>query len=136
MENKNNNVWLLSLIFLIAGLVGGWLIAGSNNPSLVQTGMHMMPNGQLMSNNGSSGMAQMMIDMNVGLIGKNGDEFDKAFLSEMIVHHEGAVQMAQLALKNAKHQEIKDLANAIIIAQTNEIAQMKEWEKSWYNLSN
>lgn len=51
----------------------------------------------------------------------------------MIVHHEGAVQMAELALTNAKHQEIKNLANEIIKAQKMEIAEMKAWQKSWYN---
>lgn len=135
MENKNN-VWLFSVVFLIIGVIGGWLIAGSNNTSTSQTGGHMMSNGQMMSNNGSVSMSQMMADMNAGLNGKTGDDFDKAFMTEMIVHHEGAVEMAQLALKNAKHQEIKDLANAIISAQNTEISEMKGWLKSWYNLDN
>ena len=51
----------------------------------------------------------------------------------MIVHHEGAVEMANLALTSAKHQEIKDLAKAIISAQNTEIASMKGWLKTWYN---
>jgi uncharacterized protein (DUF305 family) len=67
-----------------------------------------------------------------GLNNKTGDVFDKAFLSEMIAHHQGAIDMANAALKNAKHQEIKDLANAIISAQTKEINQMKEWQVTWY----
>jgi len=75
----------------------------------------------------------MMMSMNAELEGKTGDAFDQAFLSEMIIHHEGAVEMAELALTNAKHQEIKDLANAIIGAQNEEISQMKGWQKAWYN---
>ena len=31
-------------------------------------------------------------------------------------------------------QEIKDMAHAIITAQTAEISQMKEWQKTWYNV--
>jgi uncharacterized protein (DUF305 family) len=73
-----------------------------------------------------------MGDMMMGLEGKTGDEFDKAFLSEMIIHHEGAVDMAEAALKNAKHPEIKQMALAIISAQTSEIQQMKGWLNSWY----
>jgi len=76
-------------------------------------------------------MSEMMSSMNAELEGKTGDAFDQAFLAEMIVHHQGAVEMAELALTNAKHQEIKDLANAIISAQNTEIAQMMEWQKSW-----
>jgi uncharacterized protein (DUF305 family) len=50
----------------------------------------------------------------------------------MIVHHQGAVVMAQEALKNAKHQEIKDLAQNIITAQNKEIAEMQAWQVAWY----
>lgn len=98
-----------------------------------QMGSHMMPNGEMMSNGTESmSMADMMQSMNAQLQGKTGDAFDQAFLSEMIVHHQGAVEMAQLALTNAKHQEIKDLAKAIIAAQNKEIADMKGWMKAWY----
>ena len=98
-----------------------------------QMGSHMMPNGEMMSNGTESmSMTDMMQSMNAELQGKTGDAFDQAFLSEMIIHHEGAVEMAQLALTNAKHQEIKDLAKAIIAAQNKEIADMKGWAKAWY----
>lgn len=50
----------------------------------------------------------------------------------MITHHEGAVEMAEAALKNAKHQEIKTMSHAIISAQTTEINQMRDWQKAWY----
>lgn len=85
-----------------------------------------MPDGSMMHNE--------MSNMMSGLTGKSGDDFDKAFLTEMIVHHEGAVDMANAALQNAKHAEIKTMAQAIISAQTSEIAQMKAWLKAWYNI--
>ncbi len=60
--------------------------------------------------------------------GYKGKQYDKVFLASMIVHHQGAVQMAQMALTNAKHQEIKDLATNIVSAQNSEISQMKAWQ--------
>lgn len=60
-----------------------------------------------------------------------GEEYDRIFLSNMIAHHQGAVDMAKLALTNAKHQEIKDMANGIIAAQSTEISDMESWQKSW-----
>ena len=54
-----------------------------------------------------------------------------AFLLEMIVHHQGAVDMAKQAQKQAKHQEIIDLSQKIIDAQNSEIEMMKSWQKSW-----
>lgn len=51
---------------------------------------------------------------------------DLAFASEMIGHHQMAVQMAEMAEKNASQQQTKSLAQAIITAQTAEIAQLKK----------
>lgn len=62
---------------------------------------------------------------------KRGDEFDRVFIAEMIVHHEGAIEMAKLAGKNAKHDEIKKLSNDILTAQEEEISEMKQWQKEW-----
>ncbi len=93
---------------------------------------HTMPDGSIMGGQETSmSMSDMMADMSAALEGKSGDAFDKAFLAEMIVHHEGAVAMAELALKNAEHQELKDLAQDIIDAQEQEIAQMKVWQRTW-----
>lgn len=65
------------------------------------------------------------------LAGKTGDEFDKAFLAEMIVHHEGAISMATLAKQNAKHDEVKKLADDILAAQSREIDMMQTWQGDW-----
>lgn len=66
-----------------------------------------------------------------GLAKKTGDDFDKAFIDEMIMHHEGAIDMARLAEKNAKHDEIKQLSKDIISAQESEIFKMKQWQINW-----
>lgn len=65
------------------------------------------------------------------LKGKRGDELDKQFITDMSIHHNGAIEMAQLAQTNAKHQELKDFAGQIIIAQTKEMADMMAWATSW-----
>ncbi len=131
MENKNN-VAVFSLAFLVAGVFIGWLIWGNMmGYSSQRRGMHEMESGHMMDD-GDMDMNSMMEGMTSDLVGKTGDDFDKAFIKGMVVHHEGAVDMAELALKNAKHKEIKDMAGEIIKAQTSEISQMKEWLKVWY----
>lgn len=72
-----------------------------------------------------------MSDMTTSLKGKTGDDFDKAFLNEMIAHHKGAVAMAQLAAKHAKHNEVKQLSTDIITAQNKEITEMILWQTQW-----
>ena len=61
-----------------------------------------------------------------------GEQTDRHFIEMMIPHHEGAVQMADLALKMSKRPEIKKLAESIKSDQTREIVQMKSWYKLWY----
>jgi uncharacterized protein (DUF305 family) len=63
-----------------------------------------------------------------------GDDFDKAFLQQMTMHHAMAVMMARPAVANSSRQELKDLARTIIDDQTREIAQMRGWAKDWYGM--
>ena len=49
------------------------------------------------------------------------DDVDGVFASMMVDHHQGAIDMAGLALEKAEHAEVTDLAKAIIVAQQGEI---------------
>jgi uncharacterized protein (DUF305 family) len=60
-----------------------------------------------------------------------GEEYDRMFLAGMIAHHQGAVDMAQLALNQAKHSELKAMAQNIIKAQDKEIIDMTSWQQQW-----
>lgn len=57
---------------------------------------------------------------------------DATFIENMIPHHEGAIEMANLALLNAKTDEVKNLSKDIIPSQQAEIDQMKTWYKEWF----
>src|SRR3954454_12962991 len=56
---------------------------------------------------------------------------DVSFAQNMIVHHKGAIQMAQVAEKQASTQQVKDLAKRIEAAQSPEINEMTSWLKAW-----
>lgn len=58
--------------------------------------------------------------------------YDALFIDSMILHHRGAIDMANQALKEATRPEIKTLAENIIKAQEAEIKQMQAWRNSWY----
>lgn len=81
---------------------------------------------------GHMGMDMSMNDMMHGMEGKIGDAFDQAFLRAMIVHHEGAVEMAEEVKRVSKRPELLKLADDIIVAQTKEIGMMKQWLNEWY----
>lgn len=59
------------------------------------------------------------------------DTYDRHFLANMIAHHQGAVDMADLALTQAEHAELKTMAQAIVSDQTKEIQTMQAWQKEW-----
>jgi len=84
-----------------------------------------------MQDHSAMGMMDDMAGMTAELEGKTGDEFDKAFLEQMIMHHQSAIDMAAPAETNASHQEVKNLAEGVITAQTAEIKQMKQWQADW-----
>jgi uncharacterized protein (DUF305 family) len=48
------------------------------------------------------------------------DDIDQAFAEMMMGHHEGAITIAELALERAQHEEIKQLAQEMIDAQSRE----------------
>ena len=66
-----------------------------------------------------------------GMMGASA-EADRWFIEEMIPHHEDAVVMADLALAQAEHAELKTLAQQIKTTQSQEIAQMRAWYLAWY----
>ncbi|MEU3017408.1 MULTISPECIES: DUF305 domain-containing protein [unclassified Nocardiopsis] len=55
-----------------------------------------------------------------------GERFDTLFLEFMVLHHEGAVDMARAELDDGVNPEARELAQEIIDAQEGEIRQMNE----------
>jgi uncharacterized protein (DUF305 family) len=52
---------------------------------------------------------------------EDGEYSDLRFIDAMVPHYEGAVEMAEVALENAEHEEVRRLAEDIISAQRAEI---------------
>lgn len=59
------------------------------------------------------------------LMAAEGAEFDSLWVALMIKHHEGAVVMAEEVLSTTQNPDVKSLAEAVVKAQTQEIARMK-----------
>ncbi len=120
-----------SILFGIIGLLLGVIVSGAVASYAVNNNDSNVKQLYGMAHVATSESAMSMADMTSTLVGKSGDDFDKTFIAEMIAHHQGAITMAQLAGAQAKHQEVKDLANSIIKAQNSEITQMQQWQMQW-----
>jgi uncharacterized protein (DUF305 family) len=94
-------------------------VTETSNKQEKQTG-NMMEHGNGMSH-----------DMSMDL-GPADADYDLRFIDGMLMHHQGAVNMAEEALSKSQRPEIKKLAQNIITAQNREISQMKEWRTAWY----
>jgi uncharacterized protein (DUF305 family) len=68
---------------------------------------------------------KMMKDMHQTFTGKA----DVDFVTGMIPHHQGAIDMAKVQLAHGKDPEIRKMAEKIIADQEKEIAEMQAWLK-------
>ena len=96
--------------------MSGWLASWGQPVPEDMSGMDM-----------SSSMPGMMsMDDMSALEDASGAEFDRMFLTMMIEHHEGAIEMAQTEQADGLNPEAISLAKDIEAAQTVEIANMKD----------
>lgn len=63
---------------------------------------------------------------------ENATDFDKAFIEEMIPHHQLAIMMANMLQSGTNRPEMQQLAKNIISSQSKEIQQMQAWYTQWY----
>ena len=96
-------------------------VAGEQNASHGQTDMSAMQDHQRAS---MEGMMEPDRNMRTGMMA---DDPDIAFACGMIAHHQGAIVMAETELKYGDDEAMKALAEEIIAAQKQEIAEMTAW---------
>jgi uncharacterized protein (DUF305 family) len=92
---------------------------------------------------GSSGSEDDMQGMDYGsestdtseMLMENGEYLDERFIDAMVPHHQGAIDMAQVALERAEHPEILALAEEIVSAQETEIGQLKAIKQEQFGTS-
>lgn len=122
---------MIGVIGLLVGVVLTGFVAGqavNNNSGMMRMmGMHTSTNNDGVMDDDDMSMGEMTTTLK----SKTGDDFDKAFIEQMIIHHQGAIDMAKLAEANAKHDEIKNLAKDILSAQSKEIDEMQTWQTDW-----
>ena len=68
-----------------------------------------------------SAMTKMMIDMGIRPSG----DVDRDFVAMMVPHHQGAIEMAQAELRYGHNEQLRRMAQEIIVTQQQEIATMR-----------
>lgn len=103
--------------------------AGTNGTN--QNAMAAMPTDMAGMNNDA--MPTSMAGMDHSTMPTNSAvPYDAQFIDSMIMHHQGAVEMARQVQQEAQKPELKTLAQNIITAQQAEIEQLRQWRQAWY----
>jgi uncharacterized protein (DUF305 family) len=71
-----------------------------------------------------------------GMLMENGRYSDERFIDAMVPHHQGAIAMVRVAMKNAEHEEISELSRNIVSTQQAEIEELKAIKKEEFGTSN
>ena len=61
--------------------------------------------------------------------------FESKFMTDMIDHHQMAIEMAEICLDRAVHEELRTTCQNIIATQSAEIQQMQAWLQDWYGIT-
>jgi uncharacterized protein (DUF305 family) len=125
--------WLLALLLAAAFILAACGSAGGFQQSdeFGGGGHGQMDHGQMDHGYigiGSESMARQMVM-------QNGKYSDRHFVDAMVPHHQGAIAMAKVALKNAEHEEIKELSRNIVSTQRAEIEELKDIKKEEFGTS-
>ncbi|MGW5652127.1 DUF305 domain-containing protein [Streptomyces humi] len=80
-----------------------------------------------MDHSGHSGMAGMMSDKDMTMLKQaKGTDFDKMFLTMMVQHHQGAVEMAGTEQAKGAYAPATSMAGSIVTGQNAEIKEMNK----------
>jgi uncharacterized protein (DUF305 family) len=126
MQKKSVNLLLLALMLVAILALASCANSGSGEErgsSGLEDGMQGMAHGSESTDDAS----EMLME--------NGDYSDERFIDAMVPHHQGAIEMAQVALENAEHPEILALAEEIVLAQETEIEQLKTIKQEQFGTS-
>jgi uncharacterized protein (DUF305 family) len=138
LKRYTTSLGLLALLFAVALALAS--CAGATSSS-AQQGSSEQDGGEESAGD-MQGMDHSNMDMgSEGMMAasemlmENGEYSDERFIDAMVPHHQGAISMAQVALENAEHPELLQLAENIISSQQAEIDELRSIKEQEFGTS-
>ena len=140
------NTIIIALLTLIVGLLIGYFLSANTMPNRgmidAMNEMHnendrhwhgndILSDEDIIRQDGA--MQHAMEEIMLGFRGKTGAAYEEIFLKQMIVHHLGAIEMAEGLLQETERPELTGMAHDIIKVQSEEVDMMKNWMHEWFN---
>lgn len=119
---KSSNRMKLGALALALGFglgVSSFALA-SDDSQPAPSSVNQIDEGPFLAENDSA-MTKMMNDMTV----KPSGDIDRDFVAMMVPHHQGAIDMAKAQLRYGKNEQLRRIAQEIIVDQLQEITAMK-----------
>ena len=91
---------------------------------------HSTPAAQAVETPATKGYREANAKMHRAMDIPYSNDADVDFVRGMIPHHQGAIDMAKVALQHAKDEQIRKWATDVIREQEREIAEMQAWLKT------
>ncbi len=91
----------------------------------------MMGGQEMMGGQGMMGGSNTMGGM--GMMGAMNVSSEREFLTEMIPHHEEAIESARILKEGSDRKEMRDFADEIITTQQAEVDDMREYLDRWHD---
>ncbi len=129
--------FLLAAVLILASCgTGGGTQGGSDDSGGSGGEMSGMDMGETTGGmEGTEGMEAMDMgseEMARQMLTEDGGYSDENFIDQMVPHHRGAMEEARVAIENAEHEELRNLAEGIIAGQRREIGEMKDIKAEEY----
>lgn len=106
-----------------------WIASATAQPTPPSAGPASMPHATMQKGDASS--RDMKSSMMMGMDGmqkmQTSGDIDKDFAMMMKMHHQQALNMAEMELAQGKSTDMKAMAKKIIAGQKKEIAQFDKW---------
>lgn len=127
--NRRNNRRVASIATILTLSVASFIVADLSVP-LSFVGQYPICLGSAQTNNtdedeflaaNASAMSKMMTNMAIN----PGNDVDHDFVEMMAPHHQGAIEMAQAELRYGSNDQLKRMAQEIIVTQRQEIVAMR-----------
>ena len=123
------------LVHIIASSVTVVFLTGCAAPSSSPTGPSPVASSFEQTAAAITGDTAVVRPMNAPAPATSTANYEIKFMTNMIDHHQMAIEMAQLCLTRAVHSELGELCQSIISAQSAEIQQMQSWLQRWYGVT-